>query len=148
VQVLLPSRPNGSVGWLHSAGAGQERAANVYRVEVDLAAFRLTILDNGKPAGQWTVGIGKPAAPTPSGRTYIMASIEETVAKYSPVILPLGSHSETHETYGGGPGTVAFHGWPDRTPFGQASSDGCIRVPPDALQALAALPIGTIVVVR
>jgi lipoprotein-anchoring transpeptidase ErfK/SrfK len=146
---LLPSRPNRTVGWLHNGGNGDlVRAVNKYRVDVDLASFRMTVVDGDKPVGEWTVGIGKPAAPTPTGRTFIMASIQETVARYSPVILPLGTHSETHETYGGGPGTVAFHGWPDQSPFGKAGSDGCIRVPPDALNVLTTLPLGTVVVVR
>ena len=45
-------------------------------------------------------------------------------------------------------GTVALHGWPDSQVFGQASSDGCVRVPDDALQLLRNLPLGTTVMLR
>ena len=62
--------------------------------------------------------------------------------------LPLGTHSETFNSYGGGPGTVALHGWPDPAVFGRADSDGCVRVPTDALHLLSTLPLGTLVVLR
>ncbi|WP_020667163.1 L,D-transpeptidase [Amycolatopsis nigrescens] len=144
-QVLLPSRPNASAGWVHTDGATVERAKNEYVVNVDLNAFQLEIQHNAKPAGKWTIGIGKPAYPTPRTRAYIMASIEETVNKYSPIVLPLSVHSDSHETFGGGPGTVGIHTWPDESFVGKADSDGCIRVTKDALDRLVDLPLGTIV---
>jgi lipoprotein-anchoring transpeptidase ErfK/SrfK len=63
------------------------------------------------------------------------------------VILPLGTHSDTLDTYGGGPGTVALHTWPDASVFGTAASHGCIRVPPDALDQLTQVPLGTLVLI-
>ncbi|HEY8371851.1 MAG TPA: L,D-transpeptidase [Pseudonocardiaceae bacterium] len=147
-QVLLPSRPNGSTGWIHASTGDLEEARTDYLVEVDVDAFTMTVREGDRELGRWTVGVGKPEYPTPRGRTFIMASIEETVANYSPYVLPLGTHSESHETYGGGPGTVALHGWPDDSPFGKADSDGCIRVPDDALDLLITLPLGTLVLIR
>ena len=74
-------------------------------------------------------------------------SITDPNQSYSPVILPLGAHSATLDTYGGGPGTVAFHTWPDPDVFGRAVSHGCIRVPADALEQLMDVPLGTLVLV-
>lgn len=147
-QVMLPSRPNGSVGWVHGTKGKVEEANNGYHVEVDLAKFRLAVFKDGKEEGNWEIGIGKPKYPTPTGRTSIISSLEETVEKYSPIILPLGSHSESHDTFGGGPGTVAMHAWPDDSVLGTKTSDGCIRVPDDALDKLSQLPLGTVVIVR
>ncbi|WP_261986737.1 L,D-transpeptidase [Actinomadura sp. HBU206391] len=45
---------------------------------------------------------------------------------YSPLILPVGAHSETLDTFGGGSGTVAFHGRPTTSVFGKAVTHGCI----------------------
>lgn len=146
-RVLLPSRPNHSTGWVRT-GAQTELARSKYTVDVDVNARRLVVRDDRGELGSWTVGVGKAGTPTPRGRTFIMASIKETVTRFSPVILPLGAHSETLSTYGGGPGTVALHGWPDPSVFGKASSDGCIRVPADALRLLTSLPLGTLVLVR
>lgn len=147
-EVLLPSRPNNSAGWVLFDPAAVEVARTPYEVDVDIDARRLVITENGRNVGGWTVGVGKPASPTPRGRTFIMASIKETVTHFSPIILPLGTHSETFDTYGGGPGTVALHGWPDRSVFGHAASDGCVRVPADALRQLTSLPLGTLVLLR
>ncbi|MEV5537486.1 L,D-transpeptidase [Saccharopolyspora shandongensis] len=147
LQVLLPSRPNGSTGWVRTGGE-VERARSPYVVDVDIDARRLVVRKDGAPIGEWTVGVGAPNTQTPRGRTFIMAAIEETVTHFSPIILPLGTHSETFSTYGGGPGTVALHGWPDPSVFGQAGSDGCVRVPDDALRLLMTLPLGAIVHLR
>ena len=66
---------------------------------------------------------------------------------YSPLILPLGAHSDTLTTYGGGPGTVGLHGWPDPAVFGHAVSHGCVRVPAAALRALSRIPLGSPVMI-
>jgi hypothetical protein len=68
-------------------------------------------------------------------------------AAYSPLILPLGLHSDTLTTYGGGPGTVGLHGWPDPAVFGHAVSHGCVRVPAAALRALSQVPLGSPVMI-
>ncbi|GAA2819962.1 L,D-transpeptidase [Saccharopolyspora taberi] len=148
-RILLPSRPNGSTGWVRLGGPERtERARTPYVVDVDVDARRLELRENGRAIGVWTVGVGAARSPTPRGRTFIMAAIAETVTRFSPVILPLGTHSETFSTYGGGPGTVALHGWPDPSVFGKGSSDGCVRVPDDALRTLTSLPLGTLVLLR
>ena len=147
-QVLLPSRPNSSTGWVHLDGAPVTQARTPYHVDVDVDARRLVVWEGDRNIGSWTVGVGSSDSPTPRGRTYLMAAIEETVTKFSPIILPLGTHSETFNSYGGGPGTVALHGWPDPAVFGEAASDGCVRVPPDALRLLSTLPLGTLVLLH
>lgn len=144
-QILLPTRPNGASGWIDTSGDAVESAENDFVVNVDLDAFSLEILEDGKQIGEWTVGIGSSDSPTPTGRAYIIASIAETVNDYSPIVLPLSYHSDSHETYGGGPGTVGIHTWPDDSFVGKANSDGCIRVTQEALDALTKLPLGTIV---
>ncbi|HVL84430.1 MAG TPA: L,D-transpeptidase [Pseudonocardia sp.] len=145
VQVLLPSRPNGSTGWLPATDL--DRATTPYRIEVHLGSRTLELFSGGELAGSWTVGIGKDSAPTPTGRTFLLGAFTDDAQDYSPVILPLGTHSPTHDTFGGGPGTVAIHTWPTEDVYGTASSDGCIRVPPDALERLAEVPLGTLVMI-
>jgi lipoprotein-anchoring transpeptidase ErfK/SrfK len=144
-EVLLPTRPNASAGWVHVPSGTAETAQDDYAVTVDRASFKLQILENGRATGSWTIGTGKPEHPTPAGRAYIIASIAETKNTYSPVVLPLSYHSDSLETFGGGPGTVGLHTWPNDSFVGKANSDGCIRVPQDALDQLVKLPLGTIV---
>lgn len=148
VRVLLPTRPGGSTGWLYLDDPRVSVARTTYRVVVDRAAFTLTLLDGDRQVGRWTVGVGKPNSVTPQGRTFVMASIKDTHPTFSPIILPLGTHSDTYTSYGGGPGTVGIHTWPSQDVYGKPSSDGCIRVPPDALGVLSTqVPIGTPVLI-
>ncbi|WP_238695066.1 L,D-transpeptidase, partial [Nocardioides caeni] len=125
VQVLLPSKPNGSTGWLRSTEL--EEAHSRFLVKVHLGARTLELLEDGEQVGTWTVAIGAAATPTPTGRTFVLGQITDEKQPFSPVILPLGSHSDTLDSYGGGPGTVALHGWTDPSVFGQAVSHGCVR---------------------
>jgi hypothetical protein len=142
-RVLLPARPNRSTGWIYLGGGGLEIAYSSYRVQINLATHRLTVVDDGRRLGSWTVADGAASTPTPTGRTFLLASLAPPQPNYSPLILPLGAHSDTLSTFGGGPGTVALHGWPDASVFGHGVSHGCVRVPPAALRALSQIPLGS-----
>ena len=144
-QVLLPSRPNGSTGWVRTSQLEQRRTP--YLIRVHVGSRQLELLRDGAEVGSWSVAVGAPETPTPVGRTFLLASIVDAEQGYSPLILPLGSHSDTLDSYGGGPGTVALHGWPDASVFGSAVSHGCVRVPADALEQLRQVPLGTLVIV-
>ncbi|KRB77393.1 hypothetical protein ASE01_11795 [Nocardioides sp. Root190] len=145
VQVLLPSKPNGSTGWIRSKEL--EEAHSRFLVKVHLGARTLQLFEDNREVGTWTVAIGAPDTPTPTGRTFVLGHITDDKQPFSPVILPLGNHSDTLDSYGGGPGTVALHGWTDPAVFGKAVSHGCVRVPDDALELLRTIPTGTPVLV-
>jgi lipoprotein-anchoring transpeptidase ErfK/SrfK len=142
-RVLLPSRPNGAAGWIPTGGGKVRTAHSPYAIKVDTSARRLQLLRSGRSLGTWTVAVGAPKTPTPVGRTFLLASLAPAKPTYSPLILPVGVHSESLDTFGGGPGTVAFHGWPQKSVFGQAVTHGCVRVPADALRQLSKVPLGT-----
>jgi lipoprotein-anchoring transpeptidase ErfK/SrfK len=141
-RVLLPSRPNGSTGWI-PADDKVEKAHSSYSVKVNTTARRLTLQKSGRSLGTWTVAVGAPKTPTPTGRTFILSLLKPTKPTYTPLILPLGTHSDSLDTFGGGPGTVALHGWTSASVFGKAVTHGCVRVPSDALKLLATAPLGT-----
>lgn len=145
VQVLLPSRPNGSTGWLRDTHL--ESKYTPYLIRVHLSSMRLELFFEGREINSWTIGIGQSDTPTPTGRTFILGSIVDPNQTYSPIILPLGAHSDTLDSFGGGPGTVAIHTWPTTDVLGTASSNGCIRVPQEALNQLTRVPLGTLVLV-
>ena len=146
-RILLPTRPNRSTGWIYVGGGGLRTAYTPYQIDINLAAYRLTILERGRSLGTWTVAEGAPGTPTPTGRTFLLASLVPPHPTYSPLILPLGTHSDTLTTFGGGPGTVGLHGWPDPAVFGHAVSHGCVRVPAAALRALSRIPLGSPVMI-
>jgi lipoprotein-anchoring transpeptidase ErfK/SrfK len=142
-RVLLPSRPNGATGWV--PGTALTTARTPYTVRIDLTRRRLVLEKSARRAGRWPVAIGGAKTPTPTGRTFLMATLAPAKKTPSPIVLPLGTHSATLDTFGGGPGTVALHGWPDTSVFGKAVSHGCVRVPEGALKALSRVPLGSLV---
>jgi len=149
-RVLLPSRPNRATGWIYTGAAGGSRLdtrRSAYLVQINTGARTLSILDGGRLLGTWTAAVGAPATPTPTGRTFLLALLAPPHPTYSPLILPLGFHSDTLDTYGGGPGTVGVHGWPNPSVFGRAVSHGCVRVPAAALRALSQVPLGSLVLI-
>jgi lipoprotein-anchoring transpeptidase ErfK/SrfK len=149
-RVLLPSRPNRATGWIYTAAAGGSQLdtrRSTYLVQISTGARTLSILDDGRLLGTWTAAVGAPATPTPTGRTFLLALLAPPHPTYSPLILPLGFHSDTLDTYGGGPGTVGVHGWPNPSVFGRAVSHGCVRVPAAALHALSQVPLGSLVLI-
>lgn len=145
--VLLPTRPNGSAGWVYLGNGGLQAASDAYRIEVSLADYRLSVTDGGRTVGTWAVAVGAADTPTPTGRTFLLASAAPVHPTFSPLILPMGLHSDALGTFGGGPGTVAFHGWPDPGVFGHPVSHGCVRVPAAALRVLSRVPIGSLVTI-
>jgi hypothetical protein len=145
VRVLLPSKPNRSTGWLKDSDL--QRAISPYLIRVHTGSRTLELVRQGKSLGRWDVAVGTRKTPTPAGRTFVLGSITDPKQSFSPVILPLGSHSPTLDTYGGGPGTVALHGWPRSSVFGSAVSHGCVRVPAGALEKLRRVPLGTLVLI-
>ncbi len=149
-RVLLPSKPNGSAGWIHTDTDGFDLARSDAVVRVDVTRARMTIDRSGERVGSWPVVVGSRATPTPTGTTFLMASVYDAGNPYSTHLLPLGWHSETLDTFGGGPGTVALHGWRDRSVFTSSRrqlSHGCVRIPDDALALALQLPLGTPVVI-
>ena len=149
-QVLLPSRPNRATGWLFtggSAGSRLEVRSTAYLIRIQTGARELSVDDGGRSLGTWTVAVGASGTPTPTGRTFLVALLAPPHPTYSPLILPLGFHSNVFSTFGGGPGTVGLHGWPDSSVFGHALSNGCVRVPARALRVLSGIPLGSLVLI-
>jgi hypothetical protein len=69
-RVLLPTRPNRSTGWIFLGDGGLRTAYSAYQVDINLASYRLTVLDAHRTLGSWTVAVGATGTPTPAGRTF------------------------------------------------------------------------------
>ena len=149
-RVLLPSRPNRATGWIFTGGTEHSRLEirhSSYLIRIQIGTRKLSVDDGGRSLGTWTVAVGAAGTPTPAGRTFLLALLAPPRPTYSPLILPLGLHSNALSTFGGGPGTVGLHGWPNPSVFGQAVSNGCVRVPAAALHLLSDIPLGTLVLI-
>lgn len=148
VRVLLPCRPNGATGWVHTDARITE-AARTARIEINHAHRRLRLFQRDTLLGAWPVAVGKPCSPTPRGRTFLLAQVRDLHPAFSPLVFPLGLHATADLTYGGLPGTLAIHTWPIPDVFGHPCTDGGVRIPASALDLIAEhAPAGTCVLIH
>lgn len=142
-QVLLPVRPNGSLGWVRNSDV--LLSAHNFRIKVDLADFRLRVLEREVTIFDTVAGVAANNSPTPGGRYYITELIapEQPDSVYGSFAYGLSGFSETFETFNGGPGQLGLHGTNNPDTLGTPVSAGCIRLHNDDVARLVTfLPLG------
>jgi lipoprotein-anchoring transpeptidase ErfK/SrfK len=149
LQVLLPMRPNSSLGWIRRADV--DVSVVHYRVEIDRGGHRLRLFDGSSVVMEEPVAVGKPSTPTPSGQFFAVELLNtgNPGGAYGPYAFTLSAYSEVYQTFGSGDGAVGLHGTNEYNSVGQSASHGCVRLHNDAIERLAnTLPLGTPVFIR
>jgi hypothetical protein len=154
VQVLLVGRqsvptqgdPSQVAGWMRDSDV--EITSNPVEVRVDISERTVDIVRAGVAERIATdFAWGDEATPTPMGRSYIMTTrvVEEYWYTRGHPIVYLSVQSPTLDGFAGADVAVtAFHYHDDRS---GAISNGCIRLGPEPIAALAELPEGTPVII-
>jgi lipoprotein-anchoring transpeptidase ErfK/SrfK len=144
VEVLLPTRPNGSTGWVTRSSIAITQTP--FKVFVELEARRLRVERGGVQAFTAEIAVGTADNPTPTGGTYVTELIEniEPAGAYGPFAFGLALHSDTLTEFNGGPGQVGIHGTNTPAKIGQAVSHGCVRLRNEDIRAVVDLdlPLG------
>jgi len=142
--VVATEAGNGHIGWISQQATSLVRTT--WELKVSLAQRRLTVLNGGKVVERYTVAIGQPGAPTPTGRFAVTDRLAtgDPSGPYGCCILALSAHSP-HAIQGwSGGNRIAIHSTPDASSIGQAVSHGCVRVTlADGRWLLAHIPLGT-----
>ena len=109
-QVSLPTRPNGSTGWVRARDVSVFTARD--DVHVDLAARTLTWRHDGQVVLETPVAIGAPETPTPTGAFFVTDLLDNADGggAYGPYVLVLSAHSDTLSEFVGGDGQIGLHG--------------------------------------
>ncbi len=158
IQVLVPVRPNGTVGWLPASSATVTRTD--LSVEVSLSERRLRVVRGGVEELAAPISIGRPSTPTPTGEFYVTDVVPSVnpAGGYGPVALALNGYSEVMDAFAGesdvgasGEGApdaiapvLALHGTNRPASVGRAMSNGCPRLYNEDMLRLAELvPAGT-----
>jgi lipoprotein-anchoring transpeptidase ErfK/SrfK len=130
VKMLLPKRPNGSIGWVPADQLVLKRTA--WRVEISTTERAGRVFHHGRVVKRFPVVVGADSTPTPRGLTAIQDRRKQADPNgfYGPWILALDARSNAYQEFLGGPGTIAIHGAGAGNPLGVAISHGCIRVSP------------------
>ncbi len=144
IPVLLPIRPNGTVGWIRTEEVRLTR--NPYRIEVDVDDFTLTVFRDDEIHFRTVVGIGDGETPTPYGSFYLTDLLRpsDPTGIYGPYAFGLSGFSESLTSFNGGAGVVGIHGTNEPEALGTRVSHGCIRVTNTSIAEMATfLPLGT-----
>ncbi len=147
LHVSLPVQPNGTSGWIRADAVTLE--AITVRAEVDLTNHRLTVWDGDEIIVQTEAATGKPSTPTPVGEFFVRDVIPaRSSGAYGSYIIGLSGFSETLTSFNGGLPAIAIHGTNRPDLVGREVSNGCVRIPNDLIELLAAtVPLGTPVTV-
>jgi lipoprotein-anchoring transpeptidase ErfK/SrfK len=147
IEVYLPTRPNGSTGFVRADQVTV--TTHTYRVRVELGAHRMQVFDGADKVFDEPIGVGTGETPTPGGLFYIRSLIASTNPVYGPYAYGLSGFSEVHESFNGGPGDIGIHGTDDPGAVGTDVSNGCIRLRNEDISRLAPiLPYATPVEIR
>ncbi|NDH84901.1 MAG: L,D-transpeptidase [Acidimicrobiia bacterium] len=144
-RVLLPTRPNGNVGWV--SGADVLLTRHNYDIQVRLDDFLLVLSERGVPIFETTVGVAREDAPTPLGRYYTTELLRPPTPNsvYGTYAYGLSGYSEVLTEFAGGEGQLGIHGTNDPSSLGTNVSSGCIRLHNDDISLLVeqiGLPLG------
>jgi lipoprotein-anchoring transpeptidase ErfK/SrfK len=135
---------NGRIGWVPRTATSLSRVP--WELKVSLSDRHLTVLKNGKTVERYTVAVGRPTAPTPSGRFAVTDRLNtnDPSGPYGCCILALSALSP-HAIQGwSGGNRIAIHSTPETSTIGQPVSHGCVRLTiAEGRWLLAHIPLGT-----
>ena len=144
LHVYLPTRPNGSTGWIKKKKV--TLAGHSYHVLINLDKKILKAWDGNKKILRTQIGVGRAVTPTPVGLYFITELLKQPdpSGTYGPYAFGLSAHSDVLNEFAGRDGVLGLHGTNFPQGIGTNVSHGCIRLHNSAIIKLAhTLPVGT-----
>lgn len=128
LQVRVPMRPNGRVGWV-TEGALGELEVTYTRLVISLRSRRAKLFENGSSIWSAPVGIGKAGTPTPRGRFYVRERLRlgGRGGAYGIFAFGTSAYSSRLSDWPGG-GVVGVHGTNQPELIPGRVSHGCVRI--------------------
>lgn len=149
IRVYLPTRPNGSLGWVRRRAV--RLYVNPYRLVVRLSRHRLQLWRGRELVARYPVAVGTRSTRTPRGVFYVVELLKphNPNGSYGPYAFGISAHSQMLKQFAGGDGRVGVHGTNQPDLIGTNISHGCIRLRNEPIRRLARiLPLGTPVYIR
>jgi hypothetical protein len=142
LQIAVPMRPNGTVGWVVRSGLGRLNRVATWLV-VNRASLRISFFDEGRRLWGAPVGIGKPSTPTPRGLFWVREEfVLPNQAFYGPYAFGTSAYASISDWPGGG--VVGVHGTNAPQLIPGRPSHGCVRLRNrDVLWLARHVPVGT-----
>lgn len=142
--VVTPQGGNNHLGWIPASDASLSRVQ--WELKLSLSARRLTVLDGNRVLHRYTVAVGAPASPTPTGRFAVTDRLltGDPGGPYGCCILALSALAPHAIQDWSGGNRIAIHSTPETSSIGQAVSHGCVRLTlPEGQWLLDHIPLGT-----
>ena len=119
---------NGRLGWIPAADASLGRVD--WSLQVSLAHRRLTVRRGGAIVARYTVAIGMPSAPTPTGDFAVTDRLltGDPSGPYGCCIVALSAKAPHAIQDWSGGNRIAIHSTPETSSIGEAASHGCLRL--------------------
>jgi hypothetical protein len=142
--VVTPQAGNNHLGWIPASDASLSRVQ--WKLRLSLPARQLTVLRGNRVVHRYTVAIGAPANPTPTGRFAVTDRLNtgDPTGPYGCCILALSALAPHAIQDWSGGNRIAIHSTPETSSIGQAVSHGCVRLTlPEGQWLLDHIPLGT-----
>jgi lipoprotein-anchoring transpeptidase ErfK/SrfK len=146
--VVTPQAGNNHLGWILASDASLSRVR--WELKLSLSARRLTVLLGNRVLQRYTVAIGAPANPTPTGRFAVTDRLNtgDPTGPYGCCILALSALAPHAIQDWSGGNRIAIHSTPETSSIGQAVSHGCVRLTlPEGQWLLDHISLGTPVLI-
>jgi lipoprotein-anchoring transpeptidase ErfK/SrfK len=135
---------NNRVGWIPVSSATLSRVD--WELKASLSKRELTVFHNGKPMEHYSIAVGAPAAPTPTGRFAVTDRLTtgDPAGPYGCCILALSAEAPHAIQDWSGGNRIAIHSTPETDSIGKPVSHGCMRLSlAHGRWLLAHIPLGT-----
>jgi lipoprotein-anchoring transpeptidase ErfK/SrfK len=126
--VVTPQTGNNRIGWISASGVSLNRVT--WELRASLSARKVTVLNDGKVVQRYTVAVGAPTAPTPTGRFAVTDRLltGNPAGPYGCCILALSAKAPHAIQDWSGGDRIAIHSTPESDTIGEAVSHGCMRL--------------------
>jgi lipoprotein-anchoring transpeptidase ErfK/SrfK len=135
---------NNRVGWIPASAASLSRVN--WELRASLSKRQLTVVHNGKPVEHFSIAVGAPAAPTPTGHFAVTDRLRtgDPTGPYGCCILALSALAPHAIQDWSGGNRIAIHSTPETDSIGKPVSHGCMRLSlAEGRWLLAHIPLGT-----
>ncbi|MBA2240755.1 MAG: L,D-transpeptidase, partial [Solirubrobacterales bacterium] len=141
--VTTPYTANGELAWVRLDPRRIGTGFVDHRIEVDLSERRATLLQGDQPLRGFSVTVGAPDSPTPTGSFAITDTFKGDLSPvYGCCALAISANQPLRPSGWIGGSRIAFHGTTGS--LGVAASNGCVRASDsDLIAMLNTVELGT-----
>jgi hypothetical protein len=146
--VVSPQAGNNHLGWIPVTDVSLARIG--WQLHVSLAKRQVTVVDDGRAVQHYTIAVGAPGSPTPTGHFDVTDRLNtgDPSGPYGCCILALSAVAPHAIQDWSGGNRIAIHSTPETSSIGHDVSHGCMRLTlAEGRWLLGHIPTGTPVVI-